>query len=139
MAEESEARRRGKDPWPPVRPGLGAWWRDHLRISRETVHFVSARLGTSLLVWLLVGIALALPAGLFLIQQNLSAMTAAWDGRPGLTAYFQLDAGADKVENAVTRLEAQAANRRRRWMSSGSSPTSPMPWPFWTGIRCRLP
>ena len=106
MAEESEARRRGKDPWPPVRPGLGAWWRDHLRISRETVHFVSARLGTSLLVWLLVGIALALPAGLFLIQQNLSAMTAAWDGRPGLTAYFQLDAGADKVENAVTRLEA---------------------------------
>ena len=103
---EAEAPRRASDPWPPVRPGIGAWWRDHLRIGRETVHFISARLGTSLLVWLLVGIALALPAGLYLIQQNLSAMTAAWDGRPGLTAYFELDADAALIAAASERLAA---------------------------------
>jgi cell division transport system permease protein len=89
-----------------VRPGVGAWWRDHVRIGRETLHFISARLGTSLLVWLLVGIALALPAGLYLIQQNLAAMTAAWDGRPGLTAYFELGAEAGVIEAARTRLIA---------------------------------
>jgi len=106
MAEAASTKRRTKDPWPPVRPGLGAWWRDHLRISRETVHFVSARLGTSLLVWLLVGIALALPAGLFLIQQNLAEMTDAWDGRPGLTAYFELGASDEVLKAAAVRLEA---------------------------------
>lgn len=100
--------RRTSDPWPPVRPGMGAWWRDHVRIARETVHFVSARLGTSLLVWLLVGIALALPAGLYLIQQNLSAMTEAWDGRPGLTAYFELGVDPGVVNAAREELEADA-------------------------------
>jgi len=106
MAETATAKHRLKDPWPPLRSGPGAWWRDHLRISRETVHFVSARLGTSLLVWLLVGIALALPAGLFLIQQNLAEMTDAWDGRPGLTAYFKLDVEAKQIDAAVKRLQA---------------------------------
>jgi len=107
MAEARAERppaRRASDPWPPVRPGLGAWWRDHVRIGRETLHFISARLGTSLLVWLLVGIALALPAGLYLIQQNLSAMTQAWDGRPGLTAYFELDTADAVIQAAADRL-----------------------------------
>lgn len=98
--------RRSGDPWPPVRPGLGAWWRDHVRIARETIHFVSARLGTSLLVWLLVGIALALPAGLYLIQRNLSDMTSAWEGRPGLTAYFELGATGAQIRAVVEALEA---------------------------------
>jgi cell division transport system permease protein len=107
MAEargEQAPTRRASDPWPPVRPGLGAWWRDHVRIGRETMHFISARLGTSLLVWLLVGIALALPAGLYLIQQNLSAMTQAWDGRPGLTAYFELGTADAVIRSAADRL-----------------------------------
>lgn len=105
---DAEAPRRGRDPWPPVRPGVGAWWRDHVRIGGETVHFISARLGTSLLVWLLVGIALALPAGLYLIQQNLSAMTAAWDGRPGLTAYFELGVDAAAIEAVRSQLAADS-------------------------------
>jgi cell division transport system permease protein len=105
MAEPTP-RRALKDPWPPLKPGLAAWWRDHARIARETVHFVSARLGTSLLVWLLVGIALALPAGLYLIQQNLEQMTAAWDGRPGLSAYFELDVNGEVMARASERLQA---------------------------------
>jgi len=104
---EPAPKRRSKDPWPPVRPGIAAWWRDHMRISRETAHFVSARLGTSLLVWLLVGIALALPAGLFLLQQNLAEMTEAWDGRPGITAYFSLDADDAMVAAAADVLAAE--------------------------------
>lgn len=109
MAEtqaDRPASRRASDPWPPMRQGVGAWWRDHVRIARETVHFISARLGTSLLVWLLVGIALALPAGLYLIQQNLAAMTSAWDGRPGLTAYFELGVSDGVIRAAEEKLEA---------------------------------
>jgi cell division transport system permease protein len=84
-----------------------ARWRDHGRIVRETAHFVSARIGTSLLVWLLVGIALALPAGLFLLQVNLAALTSAWEGRPGLSVYFELDAPADAAGNLAAALRSR--------------------------------
>lgn len=97
--------RTGKDPWPRHRPGWLARWRDHARIFRETGTFVSERLGTSLLVWLLVGIALALPAGLFLLQVNLAAMTDAWEGRPGLSVYFDLAAADDSVAGLAETLE----------------------------------
>jgi cell division transport system permease protein len=100
---------RRNDPWPRARGGVISWWQDHVRIARETMHFVSARLGTSLLVWLLVGIALALPAGLLLLQLNLTDMTAAWDGRPGLSVYFNLDASESTVEDIVGVLQEQQA------------------------------
>jgi len=98
-----------RDPWPRQRLGIGAVFRDHLRVSRDTLHFVSARLGTSLLVWLLVGIALALPAGLFLLQVNLAGMSGAWEGRPGLSVYFKLDASDVGIQRVVDRLEAEPA------------------------------
>ncbi len=101
-----------KDPWPRNRPGLMARWREHLRIARETFHFVSERLGTSLLVWLLVGIALALPAGLFLLQVNLAAMTAAWDGRPGLSVYFELQAPDQAVTDLAAVMDEQPSVAR---------------------------
>ena len=93
-----------KDPWPRHRTGLLALLRDHARIFRETCRFVAERLGTSLLVWLLVGIALALPAGLYLLQVNLAAMTAAWEGRPGLSVYFTLGAPEGAVRALAERL-----------------------------------
>ena len=92
-----------------MRPGVGGWIRDHLRIAGETVHFVSARLGTSLVVWLLVGIALALPSGLLLLQVNLASLTQGWEGRPGLTVYFNLATEPDQIAAAASVLEADAA------------------------------
>jgi cell division transport system permease protein len=96
-----------RDPWPPLRMGLLARGRDHIRVSRDSANFVSVRLGTSLLVWLLVGIALALPAGLFLLQLNLAAMTGAWEGRPGLTVYFDPQAPGAAVDRLAAALEQQ--------------------------------
>ncbi|MFP6836017.1 MAG: permease-like cell division protein FtsX [Pseudomonadales bacterium] len=108
-------RSRGqRDPWPRNRTGIVSWWQDHVRIARETLHFVSARLGTSLLVWLLVGIALALPAGLLLLQLNLAGMTTAWDGRPGLSVYFELDVHGDAVDAVAAILTGREEIERVR-------------------------
>lgn len=96
-------------PWPRHRPGVLALLRDHGRVIRETGRFVSERLGTSLLVWLLVGIALALPAGLFLLQVNLAAMTEAWEGRPGLSVYFEPGAPEAAVAGLAERLRGSDA------------------------------
>jgi len=102
------ARRQRGDPWPRNRTGIVSWWQDHVRIARETMHFVSARLGTSLLVWLLVGIALALPAGLLLLQLNLANMTTAWDGRPGLSIYFDLGVDDKTIAAVSAKLAARS-------------------------------
>jgi cell division transport system permease protein len=46
---------------------------------------------------------------LFLLQVNLAAMTGAWEGRPGLSVYFELDAEEADVKDLATRFEAQPA------------------------------
>ena len=46
----------------------------------------------------MVGIALALPAGLWILQVNMDEMSAGWEGRPGLSVYFELQASPEDVE-----------------------------------------
>jgi len=84
-----------------------AWFRDHRRVGADSFSFVSARLGTSFLVWLVVGIALALPAGLWILQVNMDEMSAGWQGRPGLSVYFVTDASQDDIDLAVQFLTTQ--------------------------------
>lgn len=64
---------------------------------------VSGRPATTLLVWMLIGIALALPAGLFLVRVNLEVLSGEWDGRPGLSVYLEL-AAPDEVQNNLATL-----------------------------------
>ena len=66
--------------------------------------FVSARLGTTLLVWLLVGIALAFPAGLYLLDRNLAQAAGDWQGVHGLSIYFKADAEAETAADLAGRL-----------------------------------
>ena len=94
-------------PWPrSAHPW--AWWRGHWRVARDVLAFISRRTGTSLLVWLLVGIALALPAGLMLAQGNLSRLAADWGGgRPSVSVYMEL--GALNAAELAARIERRAA------------------------------
>ena len=83
--------------------------RDHRRIASESIHHISSRLGTSFLVWLLVGIALALPAGLWILQLNMQTMAQDWQGRPGLSVYFSNDALPRQIEEVASLLERDLA------------------------------
>lgn len=69
------------------------------------------------MVWLVVGIALALPAGLWLLQQNMQEMTADWEGRPGLSVYFSL-ATSQKDLVGVTEFLAQSPDVDRAALTS---------------------
>lgn len=90
------------DPWGTLAPvgqrglmaSVGRWQRDHRRVARDSLIHVSQRIGTSLLVWLLIGIALALPGGLYLLQTNLALISNRWEGRPGISVYLRVDADA---------------------------------------------
>ncbi len=100
---------RQTDPWPSDTRSAGGWLRDHRRVGGESFYFVSARLGTSLLVWLVVGIALALPAGLWIIQVNMAEVSAGWEGRPGLSVYFDLDATQAEIDDTAAMVGQQGS------------------------------
>lgn len=119
-------RNNATDPWGAAgtqtfAARLGRWARDHRRMARESLIYVSQRFGTSVLVWLLIGIALALPGGLYLLQTNLASMSDRWEGRPGITVYLRVDADAqigrtlrdeltdDPAVQRVTLITADAA------------------------------
>jgi cell division transport system permease protein len=91
---------------------MRAWAMDHYLVAADTLVYVSARLGTSLLVWLLIGIALALPGALYLLQANLAAMLEGWEGRPGLTVYFNADAELAEAEAVQETLTGHAGIQR---------------------------
>lgn len=55
----------------------------------------------------MVGIALALPAGLWILQVNMDEMSAQWEGRPGLSVYFTLQADNASVAAVQGYLEDQ--------------------------------
>lgn len=99
-------KRQPKNPWGGPRLNLIAWVRDHIRVGNESLQFVSSRLGTSFLVWMVVGIALALPAGLWILQANMAEMSADWEGRPGLSVYFELAAEDTQMAAAKAYLAA---------------------------------
>ncbi len=42
----------------------------------------------------MIGIALALPAALYLLQTNLALISDQWEGRPGISVYLRVDADA---------------------------------------------
>ena len=102
----SEARTH-REPWPPVDRPRFAWMRDHWRVVRDCFAIAGRRLWSSLLVWLLIGISLALPAALYLIQGNLAAAAAQWDGRPGFTVYFETGTDGLVARRLAARLEAR--------------------------------
>ncbi len=77
--------------------------RDHVRVGRDSLRYGSQRLGGTLLAWLLVGIALALPAGLILLQAGLSELTGRWEHRPGISVYFEPGASFDVLAAALRR------------------------------------
>jgi len=106
------SRSRTPDPWGPGdRQGptvwgrrLARWYRDHARVASESLQHVSGRLATTLLVWLLIGIALALPGGLYLLQVNLGGISDRWEGKPGISVYFEVGAAPGAAEAVVAQL-----------------------------------
>ncbi len=123
------SRNRNSDPFGDARrTGPRAWVervarfvRDHRRVAQDSVGHVSHRLPTSLLVWVLIGIALALPGGLYLLQVNLAAIADQWQGRPGVSVYFRVGADADAAAALQRELTRDARVERVELVSADAA------------------
>ena len=92
--------------WPDERRPWGAYWRDHGRVVRDSLSYLSGRFATTLLVWLTIGVALALPAALYLLEANLVRAAGQWRENPGFSVYFEDGVAMDLPQDLAKRLRA---------------------------------
>ena len=97
-----------KRVWPVEKRPRGAYWRDHARVLRSTLSHLSRRFATTLWVWVMIGIALALPAALYLLESNLVRIAGQWRENPGFSVYFAPGVSMDQPRALVGRLASLA-------------------------------
>ncbi len=105
---ERGAKTRSK-AWHPRGGRLRTWLADHRRVALETSLSISRRIFGSLLVWLMIGVALAMPGLLWMLQSNLQGLSQQWQGNTGLTIYMALGASEQSLEEIATVLEREPA------------------------------
>ena len=74
-----------------LRGRLAAWFSHHQSMARSSIAALFESLVSSLMTWLVIGIALALPAIFYLILVNVSAVSGDWDGNPRISLYLSHD------------------------------------------------
>lgn len=92
--------------WPAEARTWGAYWRDHGRVVRDIANYVTGRFATTLWVWLTIGIALGVPAALYLLEANLVRAAGQWRESLGFSVYFKVGVGLEEPQKLVERLEA---------------------------------
>ncbi len=97
--------RKPFEVWPSVPRPWGSAWRDHGRVARDTLAYVTAQLGTTIWVWLMIGIALSLPAALYLVEMNLARAAGGWSGNSGISVYFVPEVAPEHLQAVVSRLQ----------------------------------
>ena len=99
--------RRPKEVWPAASGALRSLWLERVRVAGESIAYVGQRWPTTIVVWLLIGAALALPAALYMLEANLSRAAGEWQGRPGFSVYFEPGLDAPVSSGLVARLRAE--------------------------------
>lgn len=85
---------------------LRAWRTHNLLVARESLlRLVRAPLG-SVMTWLVIGIALALPAGLYVLLGNVQQLSRGWDGAPQISLFLHQHVADDEGRNLARRLGA---------------------------------
>lgn len=92
--------------WPARARPWRAYWRDHGRVLGDTLGYLSGRFATTLWVWLTIGVALAVPATLYLLEANLVRTAGQWRENPGFSVYFEAGVALEGPQALVKRLEA---------------------------------
>ena len=84
------------------------WFYLHLRAIRHALHrLVSQPVGT-LLSALVVGIALSLPGGGYLLLDNLGSLARGVSGTPEISLFLDMNAGAAEVAAIEQRLKGES-------------------------------
>jgi cell division transport system permease protein len=91
-----------------LRDQYNAWIRHHRLSAADSLHRVLDKPVSSVLTWLVIGIALALPVGLNVALDNVGQLSATWDSPAQISLFLQDDVSGDKAADLTSTLEARA-------------------------------
>ena len=145
IAESARRREGASVSRTSLRDRFNGWLQHHRLSAADSLARVLDNPGSSLLTWLVIGIALALPVGLNVALDNVSQVSAGWDSPAQISLFLQDDVAADRAKAARGRAGARArtsAKRalspaKRRWRSFAPCRALRMYWPACRRIPCR--
>tara|TARA_B110000503_G_scaffold85373_1_gene129831 strand:- start:66920 stop:67903 length:984 start_codon:yes stop_codon:yes gene_type:complete len=85
---------------------LSAWMQHHRLSAADSLVRVLENLGGSLLTWLVIGIALALPVGLNVALDNVSQVSDSWENPAQISLFLQNGVSRERVQELETELAA---------------------------------
>ncbi len=86
-ASQQRSRRRDR---------LDSYLKNHKRVARESLQRLKHNPVSNLMTWLVIGIALALPGGLYVSLDNLAALSQSWGGQAHISLFLH---GASSEQN----------------------------------------
>ena len=95
---------------------MRAWFWHHLDALRTTLARLLRTPVATLLNVSVIGVALALPVGLYVAVVNLEGLTRSLGSDPQLSVFLELDAGPAEVKRIAARLEQHPTVREARYV-----------------------
>lgn len=87
-----------------IRDRYNAWLQHHRLSAAGSLRRVFDNLGSSLLTWLVIGIALALPVGLNVALDNISQVSTSWDSPAQISLFLQDAVSGDRARQLEAEL-----------------------------------
>jgi cell division transport system permease protein len=100
---------------------LAHWRAHHGREARDSFRRLLATPLSTLMTLLVVALALALPASLYLLLGNAERLTSSWDGQAQISLYLRSDLSADRQTSLRTQLEHTAGVAKARLITQAQA------------------
>ncbi|MEZ5542239.1 MAG: permease-like cell division protein FtsX [Pseudomonadota bacterium] len=82
------------------------WLQRHAQVALESLGRLYRNLLPAAMTAAVIGIALALPAGLYLLLDNLHRLSGSWDGQASISVFLKSEVPAAQTEGLATRIRA---------------------------------
>ncbi len=96
---------------------LNAWLQHHRLSAADSLVRVLDHPGSSVLTWLVIGIALALPVGLNVALDNVSKVSTGWESPAQISLFLQNGVADDRVKQLLAELSAREDVSETRFIS----------------------
>lgn len=70
---------------------LQAWAANHRAVARDSLGRLLTNFASSLMTWMVIGIAVAMPTWMYVLLNNAGAVSQDWDGQPRVIVYLKTD------------------------------------------------
>lgn len=97
---------------------LRSWLAHHRLVFTETILNMLENPLSSLMTWLVIGIALALPGILYVMLNNIADVSTDWGGKPRVSLYLQKEVTKDAGDALAKEIRVSASVDEVRFVSS---------------------